>query len=134
MNILGMASLVTLRMAGYDLVEDFVVVDFLGSDEFILGRSFIRAYGVLIDLNEKVLTVRNPERIVPTREDSIQDVNKRVPVYVDETLKVKNKEMYVKRGSEIQLENRQVHLESDVNAKGNVYLGRALTRIKNGKS
>ena len=37
----------------------------------------------------------------------------------------------VKRGSEIQLENRQVYLESDV---GNVYLGRALTRIKNGRS
>ena len=35
---------------------------------------------------------------------------------------------------EIQLENRQVYLESDVNAKGNVYLGRALTRIKNGRS
>ena len=91
----------------------------------ILGRSFIRAYGVLIDLNEKVLTVRNPERIVSTREESIQDASKRVPVYVDETLKVKNKEMYVckirvKRGSEIQLENRQVYLESDVNAKGNV--------------
>ena len=89
MKILGIAPLVTLRMAGYDLIDDFVVVDFLGSDEFILGRSFIRAYGVLIDLNEKVLTVRNPERIVPTTEELIQDVNKRVPVYVDETLKVK---------------------------------------------
>ena len=67
--------------------------------------------------------------MVPTREESIQDVNKRVPVYVDETLKLKNKEIYVceirvKRGSEIQLENRQVYLESDVNAKGNVSLGR----------
>ena len=86
-----------------------------------------------------MLTVRNPERIVPTREESIQDVNKRVPVYVDEMLKVKNKEIYVckvrvERGSEIQHENRQVYLESDVNAKGNVYLGRALTRIKNGRS
>ena len=91
MKILGMTPLVTLRMAGYDLLENFVVVDFLGSDEFILGRSFIRAYGVLIDLNEKVLTVRNPERVVSTREESIQDVSKRVPVYVDETLKVKNK-------------------------------------------
>ena len=39
----------------------------------------------------------------------------------------------VKRRSEIQLENRQIYLESDVNAKGNVYLGRALTRMKNGR-
>ena len=38
MKILGIAPLVTLRMAGYDLVEDVVVVHFLGSDEFILGR------------------------------------------------------------------------------------------------
>ena len=83
--------MVTLRMAGYDLLENFVVVDFLGSDEFILGRSFIRAYGVLIDLNEKVLTIRNPERILPTREESIQDVSKRATVYVDETLKVKTR-------------------------------------------
>ena len=67
------------------------MVDFLGSDEFILGRSIIRAYGVLIDLNEKILTIRNPERIVPTREESIQDVSKRIPVYVDETLKVKTR-------------------------------------------
>ena len=59
-------------MAGYDLVEDFVVVNFLGSDKFILGRSFIRAYGVLIDLKEKILTIRNPERMVPTREESVQ--------------------------------------------------------------
>ena len=40
----------------------------------------------------------------------------------------------MKRGSGVQLENRKVYLESDVNAKGNVYLGRALTRIKNGRS
>ena len=53
MKILGMAPLVTLRIAGYDLLENFVVVDFLGSDEFILSRSFIRAYGVLIDLTRK---------------------------------------------------------------------------------
>ena len=58
-------------------------------------------------------------------------------MYVDETLKVKIKEIYicrikVKRGSDIQLENRQVYLESDVNAKGN--LGRTLTRMKNGRS
>ena len=36
--------------------------------------------------------------------------------------------------SETQLENKQAYLESDLNAKGNVYLGRALTRIKNGRS
>ena len=38
MKILGVTPLVTLKMAGYDLLENFVVVDFLGSDEFILGR------------------------------------------------------------------------------------------------
>ena len=59
MELLGVAPSVTLRIAGCDLLEDFVVVDFLGSDEFILSRSFIRAYGVLIDLNERTLTIRN---------------------------------------------------------------------------
>ena len=88
MKILGVTPLATLRMAGYVLSEDLVVVDFLGSDKFFLGRSFTLAYGVLIDLNERTLTICNPERVTSTREESKEDISKRIPVYIDETLKV----------------------------------------------
>ena len=42
---------------------NFLVVESLDeSDQFILGRDFIRNFDVTIDLNNAMFTIRNPER------------------------------------------------------------------------
>ncbi len=49
-------------MAGLDLPVAFIVVESLGEDNFLLGRTFIRYLDVLIDLSEGSIFVRDPAR------------------------------------------------------------------------
>ena len=49
-------------MRGRDLWMSFLVVENLDdSDQFILGRDFIRNFGVMIDLNNGLIRIRKPD-------------------------------------------------------------------------
>ena len=47
----GLAKKIKFQLAGYELEINFVVVDdAMGVEDFLLGRNFLRAYQVLVDI------------------------------------------------------------------------------------
>ena len=52
-----------LHMGGHNLSMSFLVVEILDdSDQFILGRDFVRNFDVRIDLNNGLTGIRNLDR------------------------------------------------------------------------
>ena len=62
---LGIAERVRFQLGGYELETNFVVVDDAhGLEDFLLGRNFLRAYNVLVDLTSMKIVVRAPAKPV----------------------------------------------------------------------
>ena len=62
---LGIAERVRFQLGGYELETNFVVVDDAqGLEDFLLGRNFLRAYNVLVDLTAMKIVVRAPAKPV----------------------------------------------------------------------
>ena len=56
-------AIYVVRMGGRDLWMSFLVVENLDdADQFILGRDFVRNFDVMIDLNNGLIRIRNPDR------------------------------------------------------------------------
>ena len=59
----GRTSITVLHMGGRNLWMSFLVLENLDdSDQFILGRDFVRNFDVMIDLNNGLLRIRKPDR------------------------------------------------------------------------
>ena len=68
----------------------FLVVENLDdSDQFILGRKFARNFDVMIDLNNGLIGIRNPDRkyVKKPIKRIITDKNK-VPIFLDRKVKL----------------------------------------------
>ena len=69
----------------------FLVVEKLDdADQFILGRDFVRIFDVMIDLNNGLIRIRNPDRKYvkkPINRIIIIDENK-VPIFLDRKVKL----------------------------------------------
>ena len=65
MKTFGIAERVRFQLGGYELETNFVVVDDAhGLEDFLLGRNFLRAYNVLVDLTAMKIVVRAPAKPV----------------------------------------------------------------------
>ena len=61
----GLAEKIKFQLGGYELENNFVVVDdAMGVEDFLLGRNFLRAYQVLMDLTAMKIIVRSPSEPV----------------------------------------------------------------------
>ena len=61
--VAGRTPITVLHMGGRNLWMSFLVVKNLeDSDQFIFGRDFVRNFGVMIDLNNELIKIRNPDR------------------------------------------------------------------------
>ena len=61
--VAGRTSITVLHRGGRDPWMSFLVVESLDdSDQFILGRDFVRNFEVMIDLNNCLIRIRNPDR------------------------------------------------------------------------
>ena len=61
----GLAEPIRFQLGGYEQVTNFVVVDdSMGAEDFLLGRNFLRAYQVLVDLTSMKIVVRAPVKPV----------------------------------------------------------------------
>ena len=61
--VAGRTPITVLHMEGRDLWMSFLVVENLDdADQFILGRDFVRNFDVMIDLNNGLIRIRNPDR------------------------------------------------------------------------
>ena len=60
-HTLGVAENVPFQLGGHTLKTTFVVLaGDSGVDDFLLGRNFLRAYNVLVDLNNRKILIRDP--------------------------------------------------------------------------
>ena len=80
---LAAANRGAIYMGGRNLWMNFLVVKNLDdSDQFILGGEFVRKFDVMIDLNNELIRIRNPDRnyIRQTVNRIITDESK-VPIF-----------------------------------------------------
>ena len=60
--VAGRTPITVLQMGGRDLWMSFLVVENLeDADQFILGRDFVRNFDAMIDLNNGLIRIRNPD-------------------------------------------------------------------------
>ena len=77
-------------MGGRDLRMSFLVVKNLDdADQFTLGSDFVRTFEVMIDLNNGLIRIRNPDRKYVKKPINriITDKNK-VPISLDRKVKL----------------------------------------------
>ena len=69
----------------------FVVVENLDeSDQFILGRDFVRNFDVKIDLNDGLIKIKDPERKYGKKTINKTLINQtKVPVFRDRKVRLK---------------------------------------------
>ena len=56
----GIVEEVELILAGYKLKANFILIDAVDDQDFILGRTFMKKYDILVDLRKWKLTIRDP--------------------------------------------------------------------------
>ncbi len=61
-RVLGITDELQMNLNGLQLPVPFIVVEHLGEDDFLLGRTFIRDFDVLTDLRHYNILVRDPNR------------------------------------------------------------------------
>ena len=75
------------QFGGYTLKTNFVVIaDHIGSEDFLLGRSFLRTYNVLVDLTAMKVTIRDPK--MPRTFEAVHEVSDNEPAFVVSTEEV----------------------------------------------
>ena len=61
-HVTGRTPIISLQLGGRHLWMSFLVVEKLDeSDQFILGRDFVRNFDVTIDLNDGLIRIKDPE-------------------------------------------------------------------------
>ena len=88
--VAGRTPITVLHMGGRDLRMSFLVVKNLDdADQFTLGRDFVRNFDVMIDLNNGLIRISNPDRKYVKKPINriITDENK-VPISLDRKVKL----------------------------------------------
>ena len=81
---MGIAEDVNFQLGGYTLKTNFVVIaDHIGSEDFLLGRNFLRTYNVLVDLTAMKVTIRDPK--TPRIFKATHEVSDHEPSFVVST-------------------------------------------------
>ena len=116
----------------------FLVVENLDdSDEFILGRDFVRYFDVLIDLNNGLIRIRNPDRkYVKIPIIRITTDENKAPIFLDRKVKLQPEQAVVAifrtRSLNLLSHSNQVCLVPNPNSQSSVILGRSFSVTQNG--
>ena len=136
--VAGRTPVTVLHMGGRNLWMSFLVVENLDdADQFILGRDFVRNFDVMIDLNNGLIRIRNPDRKYVKRPVNriITDENK-VPVFLDRKVKLQPGQAVVAifrmRNLNSLSDSKQVCLVPNPNSQSSVILGRSFSVKRNG--
>ena len=79
----GITEDVNFQLGGYTLKTNFVVN---GSEDFLLGRNFLRTYNALVDLTALKVTIRDPR--TPRTFKAVHDLSDNEPSFVVSTEEV----------------------------------------------
>ena len=136
--VAGRTPITVLHMGGRDLWMSFLVVENLDdADQFILGRDFVRNFDVMIDLNNGLIRIRNPDRKYVKRPINriITDENK-VPIFLERKVKLQPGQgvvaIFRMRNLNSLSDSKQVCLVPNPNSQSSVILGRSFSVTRNG--
>ena len=83
-TIVGIAEDVNFQLGGHTLKTNFVVIaDHIGSEDFLLGRNFLRTYNLFVDFTAMKVTIRDPK--APRTFKAIHEVSDNEPSFVIST-------------------------------------------------
>ena len=138
LRVLGRTPIMTLNLGERNLWMSFLVVENLDeSDQFILGRDFIRNFDVTIDLNNAMFRIRNPDRKYVIKQVNLIMANEnKAPVFLSGRVRLKaNKAAIVglrmKNYNELS-DSKQVCIVPNPNSQGAAVLGRFFSITKSG--
>ena len=93
-RVLGRTPIIALNLGERSLWMSFLVVEKLDeSDQFILGRDFIRNFDVTIDLSNAMFRIRNPERKYVIKPVNLRMANEnKAPVFLNRRVRLRANE------------------------------------------
>ena len=107
------------------------------SDQFILGRDFFQNFDVMIDLNNGLIRIRNPDRkYVKKAINRIKTYENKVPIFLDRKVKLQPGQAVIAifrmRNLNLLSDSKQVCLVFNPNFQSSVILGRSFSVTRNG--
>ena len=136
--VTGQTPIISLQLGGRHLWMRFLVVKNLAeSDQFLLGRDFVRNFDVTIDLNDGLIRIKDPERKYEKKPlNKILFTQANVPIFLDRKVRLKPNQAVVatfRMGILNELSNdRQVCLVTNPNSKSSPILGRSFSLTQSG--
>ena len=138
LRVLGRTPIIALNLEERNLWMSFLVVENLDeSDQFILGRDFIRNFDVTIDLSNAMFGVRNPDRKYVTKLVNLIRANEnKTPVFLSRRVRLKANEaaivgLRMKNYNELS-DKKQVCIVPTPNSQSTAVLGRSFSITKSG--
>ena len=138
LRVLGRTPIIALNLGERNLWMSFIVVENLDeSDQFILGRDFIRNFEVTIDLNNAMFRIRNPDRRYAIKPVNLIMANEnKAPVFLSRRVRLKANEaaivsLRMKNYNELS-DNKQVCIVPNPNSQSAAVLGRSFSITKSG--
>ena len=136
LRVLGRTPIIALNLGERNLWMSFLVVENLDeSEQFILGRDFIRNFNVTIDLNNAMFRIRNPARKNANKPVNLIMANKnKAPVFLSRRVRLKANEaaivsLRMKNYNELS-DNKQVCIVPNPNSQSAAVLGRSFSITK----
>ena len=136
--VIGRTPIIALNLGERNLWMSFLVVENLDeSDQFVLGRDFIRNFDATIDLNNAKFRIRNPERkYVVKPVNLIKGNENKAPVFLSWRVRLKTNEtaivsLRMKNYNELR-DNKQVCIVPNLNSQIAAILGRSFSITKSG--
>ena len=136
--VTGRTPIISLQHGVRHLWMSFLVVEILDeSDQFILGRDFVRNLNVTINLNDGLIRIKDPERKYEKKPLNKILINQAmVPIFLDRKVRLKSNQAVVATFSKRNLNelsnNRQVCLVPNPNSKSSAILGRSFSLTQGG--
>ena len=88
--VTGRTPIISLQLGGRHLWMSFLVVENLDeSDQFILGRGFVRNFDVTIDLKDGLIRIKDPERKYENKRIHEILINQAKPTFLDRKVRLK---------------------------------------------
>ena len=136
--VTGRTPIISVQLGGRHLWMSFVVVENLDeSDQFILGRDFVRNFDVTFDLNDGLIRIKDPERKYEKKPLNKIVINQaKVPIFLDRKVRLKPNQAVVAtfrmRNLNELSNDRQVCLVPNPNSKISAILGRSFSLTQSG--
>ena len=137
-DVTGRTSIISLQLRGRHLWMSFLVVKNLDeSDQFILERDFVRNFDVTIDLSDRLIRIKDPEKKYEKKPlNKILNNQAMVPIFLDRKVRLKPNQAVVAtfrmRNLNELSNDRQVCLVPNPNSKSSAILLRNFSLTQSG--